>query len=250
MLSVSLPVALLIAFAITQLANVVTTLYLHRALSHRAMTLSPPLELAVRTVLWLTIGIDRREWVAVHRKHHVFSDEPQDPHSPIQKGVWHVTLGNVLYYRREADKPETLSAYARDLEPDRWERMVFSHGMVGVGLGVALLVVLFGPLTAAIIAVVHTVLYIFLSGCVNGLGHWLGRRPHDNKATNQRWLALLTCGEGMHNDHHEYPRSPYFGSSWWDLGGRLGRIFARFNLAVMHESTRYSRDNDPVPVGG
>ena len=61
---------------------------------------------------------------------------------------------------------------------------------------------------------------------------------------------MLTCGEGMHNEHHEYPRSPYFGSSWWDLGGRLGRMFARFHLAVMHESTRYSRDNDPVPVGG
>ncbi len=250
MFSVPFFVALLLALAITQLANVVTTMYLHRTLSHRSMTLSAPLEFVMRAVLWLTIGIDRREWVAIHRKHHVFSDEPQDPHSPIQKGVWRVTFGNVVYYRREANKPETLATYARDLDQDRWERLVFSHGMVGVSLATGLLVVLFGPVTAAIVAVVHTVLYIFLGGCVNGLGHWFGRRPHDNKATNLRWLALLTCGEGMHNEHHEYLRSPYFGSTRWDLGAGLGRTFARMHLAVMHESTRFSRDNDLVSIGG
>jgi len=249
-LSIPLVVALLIAFAVTQLANVVTTIYLHRTLSHRAMSLSAPVEFVMRLVLWLTIGIDRREWVAVHRKHHVFSDQPQDPHSPVQKGVWKVTFGNVGYYKREGHREETLRTYARDLTADRWETLLFSRGLVGVGLGIALMVVLFGPLSAAIIAVVHTALYILLSGCVNGLGHWYGRRPHDNQATNQRWLALLTVGEGMHNEHHEYPRSPYFGSTWWDLGGKLGRGLARLDLAVMHESARFSRDNDPMPVAG
>jgi len=248
--SVPLVVSLLVAFAITQLANVVTTLYLHRALSHRAMTLKPGVEHVMRVVLWLTLGIDRREWVAVHRKHHVFSDEPQDPHSPIQRGVWTVTFGNVGLYRREAKRPETVATYARDLVPDRAERLLFSHGLLGLGLGVALLVVLFGPVSAAVIGVVHFVLYIFLSGCVNGLGHWYGRRPHDNKATNQRWLALLTGGEGMHNEHHEYPRSPYFGSTRWDLGGGMVRLLSKLHLVVVHESSRFSRDREPIPVAG
>jgi stearoyl-CoA desaturase (Delta-9 desaturase) len=248
--NVPLVVALLVAFVITQVANLATTLYLHRCLSHRAMTMSAPLEFTMRAVLWATIGINRREWVAVHRKHHVFSDEPQDPHSPIQKGVWRVTFGNVVYYRREGKRAETLATYAKDLAPDRLDRLVFSHGMVGVGLGIALLVLLFGPATAAVVAVAHTVLYIMLSGCVNGLGHWYGRRPNDNKATNQRWLALLTAGEGMHNEHHEHPRSPYFGRSWWDLGGRAATLLSRAGLVRMHESPRPSHHRDSVPLAG
>lgn len=248
MFSVPLLAALLIAFAITQLANVVTTLYLHRALSHKALTVAKPLEVVMRAVLWLSMGIDRREWVAIHRKHHVFSDEVQDPHSPIQKGVWKVTFGNVMYYRREGRNPDTIATYAKDLEPDGWERVLFSRGLLGVSISIAGLVLLFGPLTAAIIAVVHTVLYILLSGCVNGMGHWFGERPHDNKATNQRWLALLTGGEGMHNEHHEYPRSPYFGSTWWDIGGKFASLLARLHLVVMHESTRYSRGVDAIPM--
>lgn len=248
MFSVPLVVALLIAFAITQLSNLVTTLYLHRALSHKAMTIGRPLELVMRAVLWLSMGIERREWVAVHRKHHVFSDEPQDPHSPIQKGVWKVTFLNVVYYRREAKRVDTVETYAKDLAPDRIERLLFSKGLLGVGISIVALIVLFGPLTAAIIAVTHTVLYILLGGCVNGLGHWFGRRPHDNKATNQRWLALLTAGEGMHNEHHEYPRSPFFGSTVWDIGGRTARVLARLKLLTLHESARLQRDGDPMPL--
>ncbi|MEZ5263091.1 MAG: fatty acid desaturase [Acidimicrobiales bacterium] len=248
MFSVPLVVALLIAFAITQVANLVTTLYLHRALSHKAMTIGKPLELVMRTVLWLSMGIERREWVAVHRKHHVFSDEAQDPHSPIQKGVWKVTFGNVVYYRREAKRADTIQTYARDLEPDRIEKLLFSKGLLGVGLSIVALVVLFGPLTAAVIAVTHTVLYILLGGCVNGLGHWFGKRPHENKATNQRWLAMLTAGEGMHNEHHEYPRSPFFGSTVWDIGGRFARLFAAMGLLTLHTSARQQRDSDPVPL--
>ena len=248
--SVPFFVALLLAFAITQLSNLVTTLYLHRTLSHKSLTLSKPVELAMRSVLWLSMGIDRREWVAVHRKHHVFSDEADDPHSPIQKGVWRVTFGNVVYYRREAKRPGTVDTYARDLVPDRAERLFFSKGLLGVSLSIAALVVLFGPVSAAVIAVVHTVLYIGLGGCVNGLGHWFGRRPNDNKATNQRWLALLTAGEGMHNEHHENPRSPRFGASWWDLGGKLAGLLARFKLVTLHESSRLNRESEPLSLVG
>lgn len=244
MFSIPLLVAVALAFLITQLANLVTTVYLHRALAHRSMTLSRPVELAMRAVLWFSMGIDRREWVAVHRKHHVFSDEAQDPHSPVQKGVWNVTFLNVVHYRREAKRGDTVQTYARDLVPDRVERLLFSKGLLGVGIASGVLVLLFGWQTAAVIAVVHTVLYIGLGGCVNGLGHWFGNRPHENQATNQRWLAMLTAGEGMHNEHHEYPRSPRFGSTWWDIGGKFAAALARVKLATMHESSRVARDRD------
>lgn len=244
MFSISIVAALAIAFLITQLANLVTTVYLHRTLAHRSMTLSRPVEVAMRAVLWLTMGIDRREWVAVHRKHHVFSDQPQDPHSPVQRGVWQVTFLNVVYYRREAKRNDTIQTFGRDLAPDRIERVLFSRGLLGVGIGFVVLGLLFGWATAATIGAVHTVLYIFLGGCVNGLGHWFGNRPHETQATNQRWLAVLTAGEGMHNEHHQYPRSPRFGSTWWDIGGKFSAGLARLRLASMHESSRFARDQD------
>lgn len=244
MFAISWPVALLVAFAVTQLANVVTTVYLHRTLAHRSVVLSPATELVFRTVLWLTIGIDRQEWVAVHRKHHVYSDEPADPHSPIQKGVWHVAAFNVGYYRIEAKRPGTVDSYARDLKPDRIEQVLFSRGFLGVGIGLAALMVLFGPVTALVIGGAHVVFYIGLSGAVNGFGHWFGRRPHDNKATNLRWLALVTAGEGMHNEHHENPRSPRFGTTWWDLGGKLAVMLSRLGVARLHVSSRVRRHPD------
>ncbi len=243
---ISILTALLIAFAVTQVANVVTTLYLHRTLAHRAMTMHPAVEFVCRTVNWLTIGIDRQEWVAIHRKHHVFSDEPDDPHSPIQRGVWNVLAFNVKYYRAEGRRPGTRDGYAKDLTPDRWDRALFGRGLLGVSIGIATMVVLFGVVPAAIISVAHTLLYIGLSGCVNSFGHWFGRRPHDNKATNLRWLALLTAGEGMHNEHHHAPRSPLFGSTWWDVGGKIARLLARLRLAQLHASARLQRSDSPV----
>ena len=82
----SILLALLVGFALTQIANVVTTVYLHRALAHKALTVSPGLTAVFRALTWLLTGIRPRQWAAVHRKHHAFTDEPEDPHSPAQLG--------------------------------------------------------------------------------------------------------------------------------------------------------------------
>jgi stearoyl-CoA desaturase (delta-9 desaturase) len=236
--------AFALAFALSQVANLVTTLYLHRTLAHRAITMTAPVEFVCRALLWLTVGIDRREWVAVHRKHHVFNDEAADPHSPVQKGVAKVLLLNAGYYRVEAKQPETVAVYGRDLAPDRLERMVFSKGLVGVGLGLALLIGLFGPLWGIGVGLAHAAMYILQGGLVNSFAHHFGKRPHPNSATNLRWVALLTGGEGMHNDHHEFPRSPRFGTTWWDLGGKLASGLQRLKLVKLHESSRLVRQTD------
>ena len=113
----SLLVALAVGFAFTQIANVATTVYLHRALSHRALTVSKPLELIFRTIIWLFTGIKPRQWAAVHRKHHAFTDEEADPHSPLRLGWVRVQLTNVALYRRVARDEEQVEKYARDLAP-------------------------------------------------------------------------------------------------------------------------------------
>ena len=253
----TLPWALLLAFALSQVANLATPLYLHRTLSHRAMAMHPVVEWLCRFTLWITVGLDRREWVSVHRKHHVYNDEPDDPHSPKQKGVAKVLFLNAGYYRVEAKRAQTVETYGRDLPHDRWERLLFSHGLVGVGLGIVLLTILFGPWWALFIGFAHAGMYILEGGLVNSLTHSFGARPHPNSATNLRWVALLTGGEGMHNEHHEFPRSPRFGSTWWDLGGKFAGGLARMKLVTLHQSNRYQRQTElnaieekiPQPVG-
>jgi stearoyl-CoA desaturase (Delta-9 desaturase) len=87
----------LAAVAVTQTAVLMTSMYLHRALAHRSLAVHPAVELIARIVLWLTTGQDRREWVAVHRKHHAFTDREGDPHSPRLRGLWHVQFLNAYY---------------------------------------------------------------------------------------------------------------------------------------------------------
>ena len=82
-----------------------TSVYLHRALAHRSLTVHPVADVCFRTVLWLTTGQRRREWVAVHRKHHTFTDREGDPHSPRLLGFWRLQFLNAYYYAREAKNP-------------------------------------------------------------------------------------------------------------------------------------------------
>lgn len=206
------PVTLLSGFAITQAAVFATSIYLHRGLAHRALRFHPALDLLCRALLWLTTGQDRRQWVGVHRKHHAFTDTPDDPHSPLVHGFWRIQLGNVFYYVREARKPETVERWARDVREDALDRLVFSRGTLGLALGVATAIALLGPLRGLAAAALHLLLYVFvLAPAVNGLGHWWGRRPFpEHSATNLQWLAWLTAGESLHNNHHARPTSARF----------------------------------------
>jgi stearoyl-CoA desaturase (delta-9 desaturase) len=201
----------LVVVALVQAAVIATSVYLHRALAHRALALHPVADVAFRTLLWLTTGLQRQQRVAVHRKHHAFTDRDGDPHSPRLRGFWHVQFLNVVYYMREARDPRTLQRFAPDLAPDRLDRLVFSWGWCGVGLGVGLLCVALGVRPGLVAALAHAVLYVFvLSPLINGLGHWRGAQNFPNTAYNAPVLAWWTGGESLHNNHHAHPRAPKF----------------------------------------
>src|ERR1051325_11372115 len=108
----SLWIVPLAAVALAQVAVIATSTYLQRALAHRSLAVHPGADLLFRIVLWLTTGQDRRQWVAVHRKHHAFTDRDGDPHSPALRGFWHVQFLNAYYYAREARNPETIRKFA------------------------------------------------------------------------------------------------------------------------------------------
>ncbi len=169
-------VAVVAAFLVTQLAIFTTTVYLHRALSHRALTIRTPAAIPFRAVIWMTTGMRPREWVAVHRKHHAATDTVDDPHSPARVGFWRVQLGNVGLYKRCASDGANVQKYARDLPPDRLDRVAFDSALAGLGVGVTIIVVTlwalgFGLLTGFLAAGLHAAMYVLLSGAINAIGH-------------------------------------------------------------------------------
>lgn len=226
----------IVGIILTQAAVIATSIYLHRALAHRALALHPIADLFFRTILWLTTGQRRQEWVAVHRKHHTFTDRDGDPHSPRLLGFWKVQLFNVYYYVREARNPETLEKFAPDLSEDRWDRAIFSWGFTGLGLGTALLCLFLGFWGGLIAMLVHWVLYIFvLAPLINALGHWRGAQNFVNTAYNSRILAWFTGGESLHNNHHAFPRAPKFsvGRREFDPSWVVIRVLAAMRLIAV-----------------
>ena len=235
----SVIVMLLVSSAVTQAAAFTTTIYLHRSATHRALVLHPVVEFWFRFVLWMTTGLVPRQWVAVHRKHHAFTDEEGDPHSPLLMGFWSVQLGNAFHYVKAARHPGVVEKYARDLEPDGWDRVLFDRGWIGLLIGIAGLCVVLGVWWGLLAALIHTIMYVFvLSPCINGLCHYAGYRNFENTATNIRTLALITAGEGLHNNHHGGPRSPKFSlrSSEFDPAWPVIKLMTWLKLAEPYQA--------------
>ncbi len=100
---------------------------------------------------------------------------------------------------------------------------------------------MFGPWLGLLAAAVHAVAYLMLNAAVNAVGHTWGSRPHDNLATNSQLLALVTCGEGLHNNHHAAPTSARLAlergqidPGWWAV-----RLLVRAGWAdVRHDGER------------
>ncbi len=195
----------ILGLATTQLAVMATTIYLHRGLAHKSLTMDKRVALVFRLIIWITTGIRPREWVAVHRKHHAFTDEEPDPHSPFILGFWKVQLANAYYYRREANRRETVNKYAKDLLGNKLDEKLLDRSLLGLGIGVAILYLIGGWEVALVGSLVHVVSYLGISAAVNAIGHTYGKRPYQNLATNNNWLAFISFGEGLHNNHHAAP---------------------------------------------
>lgn len=228
----NIAVAAAVGLLTCQVAILLTTVFLHRTLSHKAITMSPPLRFACRFLVWITTGIQPRQWVGVHRRHHAYTDTPGDPHSPKLEGFGKVQVGNVILYRQTARDGVTVEKYAKDLPEDRWDKVLFKHGVLGLAVGVGIFYLGFGGnwVMVGVASAVHVVAYLALNSAVNAVGHTYGRRPFEGLATNSQWLAWLTAGEGLHSNHHAAPTSARLSFTrrqvdpgWWfvALAGRL-----------------------------
>ena len=212
MLFSPLVLSLLIAALLSQIAVFSTTIYLHRAAAHKALSLHPAVALVFRACLWMTTGICTREWVAKRR--------------------------------------DVIARYASDMPEDKWERLLFRRGYFGPLLGTTALALLIGPGWALLAAALHGVGYVFvLSPAINGLCHYRGYKNFDNTAFNIRLVALLTAGEGLHNNHHGAPRSPKFSlrPSEIDLAWPVIRFLSAIRLATPNKTIEHTRQgSQPV----
>jgi stearoyl-CoA desaturase (delta-9 desaturase) len=224
-----------ITLAILQVSVLFTTIYLHRAKTHRGLELNPVVGFLMHLQLSVFTGVIPRQWAAVHRKHHHFSDKQGDPHSPYIYGMWTVLFGNYFFYRKEAGNPATVRKYTPDWKNDLLDRIPGLNWAVYGGL--AIFMVMFGIWWGLVAWAMHAVLYLLLNSAVNSICHMLGYRNFDNKATNLQSLALVTGGEGLHNNHHEYPTSARFSlrRGEIDLAWPVIRLLERFHLASVKQ---------------
>jgi stearoyl-CoA desaturase (delta-9 desaturase) len=209
-----------VIFVTIQVMFLGVTLYLHRDQAHGGLTLHPILRHVFRFWLWFSSGVVTREWVAVHRRHHVYADREGDPHSPVIFGLKRVVLEGYELYLAATQNPEILKNYGKGT-PDDWiERTLYSrYPNFGIVLFSLTCLILFGIPAIVMVAVHLSAQPFFAGGVVNGLGHAVGYRSFEmpSTATNLVPWGLLLGGEELHNNHHAFPRSARFAVQRWEL---------------------------------
>ncbi len=219
----------------THITIICVTLFLHRSQAHRSIHFHPAVSHFMRFWLWLTTGMNTKEWVAVHRKHHQASDTPADPHSPKIYGIWRVLFGGAFLYVQSKKDPEVMKLGVGT--PNDWiERKIYTpHPYAGILLMLVIDLVLFGLAGFIVWGVQMIWIPFWAAGVINGLAHWIGYRNYDVKDTSRNLypIAFWIGGEELHNNHHGDGASAKFSKRWFefDIGWMWFRILETFNLA-------------------
>lgn len=214
----------------THITIVTVTVYLHRGLAHRSLSLSKPLEHFFRFWCWLTTGQNPKEWAAVHRKHHAFCEKEGDPHSPQLYGIWNVLFKGVLLYKKEANNPETIKRYGHMTPDDELSKFYAKYSKSGMtALGIVQ-VLLFGWHGLWILTLQLAWIPFWAAGVVNGIGHFRGYRNFNttDTSTNISPWGIIIGGEELHNNHHAYPTSAKLSFKWYefDIGWVWIKLFS------------------------
>lgn len=212
------------------------TLYLHRGVTHRAITIDSRLAHFMRFWLWLTTGMVTKEWVAIHRKHHQSSDTEGDPHSPQVYGIWTVLFGGAWLYTKASKNREMIDKLGAG-SPDDWmERNIYSKfANFGVLLMLFINIIFFGWIGLLIWLVQMMWIPFWAAGVINGLAHWWGYRNTDTQDTSRNIspLGIWIGGEELHNNHHSDGANAKFSQKWYefDIGWMYIKILEYLRLA-------------------
>jgi stearoyl-CoA desaturase (delta-9 desaturase) len=225
----------------THLTIVSVTLYLHRSQAHKGVEFHPVLSHAMRFWLWMTTGMTTKQWVAIHRKHHRFSDVKGDPHTPHVYGIWRVLFtGAGLYHSASKDK-EMVQQYGVGT-PDDWvERVIYTpHSRLGILLMLFIDLTLFGAWGFLVWGIQMIWIPFWAAGVINGVAHWIGYRNGVTKdySRNISPIGIIVGGEELHNNHHLSPASPKFSLKPWefDIGWMYIKMLSALGLAKVRAS--------------
>jgi stearoyl-CoA desaturase (delta-9 desaturase) len=213
---------LLYTIGVAHLTIASMSLSFHRFHSHKSVELHPWIDGAMQIWLWLVTSMTKADWVSVHRHHHAWSDTSNDPHSPVQRGFWHVFLLGAYDYSR-AKRGEGALAIRKSIHLNRLEVFLGSHPLLGPSLLSILLVVLVGPGPGAALSLINFATSpLFAVGGVNALAHTWGYRNHETKDNSRNVgfllpLNFILCGELDHNNHHARPRQWSFRCRWYEF---------------------------------
>ena len=211
------------------------TVGLHRLLTHRSFKTKTWVRTTFAILGSAAIEGPIISWVADHRKHHAFSDQEGDPHSPhagheggwrgALRGLLHAHVGWLFIHTQRGKK----TRYAPDLMKDpqiQWVDRTFLVWAIGGLLPVPFLLgwLIGGTVTAGLTAIlwgglVRVLLLHHVTYSINSLCHFFGRRRFDtgDESRNLAWLAPITLGEAWHNNHHAFPTSAAHGMRRWEV---------------------------------
>jgi fatty-acid desaturase len=231
----------------------------HRLLTHRGYSVPKWLEYLMTVCATLSLEGGPIFWVSTHRVHHQMSDQEGDPHTPNEGGWW-AHVGWIFFGQSLHDQTEALSRYSPDLRKDKFHVWLSKYhwlpitvsGLLLLGLGWA-----FGGWKNGIGMVLWGVLLRVTLGLhatwlVNSATHLWGSRRFQTKddSRNNWWVALLTGGEGWHNNHHAHPVSARHGLKWYEIDPNFWGIWilAKLGLARKIKVAQYD-PKDPKPAG-
>jgi len=206
----------------------------HRLLTHRGFKTPKWFEYLLTVFAVTAVEGGPLLWVATHRVHHQFPDEEGDPHSP-RDGKWWSHAGWILVGDALRQDAAALDRYVPDLQKDKFHVWITEYHFVPpLLLGIALFVwggwpfLLWGTF-------LRTVVGLHTTWLVNSATHIWGSRRYATRdqSTNSWWVALLTFGEGWHNNHHAHPSSARHGLAWYEIDFNWYTIcaFRRLGLA-------------------
>ncbi len=188
--------------------------FYHRYFAHRTFKTSRWFQFVAAFVAQSAAQRGALWWAAHHRDHHKFSDTEKDLHSPRQHGFWYSHVG-WIYDHNDVSKYARIKDFSRYPELVMLDKYWLAPPII---LGVSCVV--FGGLSALLVGFMFsTVLLWHGTFTINSLSHVWGTRPYETSddSRNNWFLAIITMGEGWHNNHHHYMNSTRQGFHWWQF---------------------------------
>lgn len=209
----------------------------HRILTHRSLVVPTWLERLLTLCGLCSLQGSPLRWVTVHRLHHQFSDEQEDPHSPLVNFFWgHVHW--LFVVNTALEKLSTYERYAPDLLDDPFQRWLHrrytwlwvyvAHAVLFAAFFLGLSFLIMPTVEEALWlagglylwgVLVRTVYVWHITWLVNSASHYWGYRNYgtNDSSYNNWFVAFFTNGEGWHNNHHAAPRAAAHGHRWWEI---------------------------------